>query len=307
MSLFRTISGLGLTQSSPKENYMLDRQSHFRAGLLLALSSAVLFWPISYWLPLPEYLGVLGSEEYADYSFALRSIVIIYLTFFLLNIFTALLAATKISHTLKFWLSLVPAGILLIVPFILVIPTALKFPERNYFEIFEAVYRLFRFTTPGLLALALVSTLIAVGLNIRAALMFRSAPEPESVSSKVSKRYFIYAGAALLVFAVIIPLGSFNGSLRSQDRAACDRYVALEIPALDEEVAVFLSEIRVIGESAGNQSMREVFINFSDYSREYLSLLNSESEDSVEFARLEALTTKAKDDVAAACSVYAVD
>ena len=70
---------------------------------------------------------------------------------------------------------------------------------------------------------------------------------------------------------------------------------------------MFLSEIRVIGESAGNQSMREVFINFSDYSREYLSLLNSESEDSVEFARLEALTTKAKDDVAAACSVYAVD
>jgi len=285
---------------------MLDRLKHFRAGLLLALSSAVLFWPISYWFPLPEYLGVLASEEYADYSLALRSIVIIYLTFFLLNIVNAALAATKLSHTIKFWLSLVPAGILLIVPFILIIPTALKFPERNYFEIFQAMYRLFRFTSPQLLALVLICTLIAVALNIRAALMFRSAPHPESISSKLSTRYLIYAGVSVLVMAIIVSVGAFNGALRSQDRAACNRYAELEVPELDEDVPVFLSEIRVIGESAGNESLQNILINFSDMSRQYLSLLDSEPQGSVVLKEAGELTAKAKDDVARACSEYAV-
>jgi len=285
---------------------MLDRLRHFRAGLVLALSSAVVFWPISYWFPLPEYLGVLASEDYADYSFALRSIVIIYLTFFLLNIVTAALSATKLSHTLKFWLSLAPAGILLIVPFILVIPTALKFPDRNYFEIFQAMYRLFRFTTPELLALALICTLVSVALNIRAALMFRSAPDPESIGSKLTTRYSLYAGVAVLVIAIIIPVGSFNGSLRSQDRAACNRYAALEVPQLDEDVPVFLSEIRVIGESAGNESLQNLLVNFSDISRQYLSLLETEPEGSVVLKQAGELTAKAKDEVAKACSEYAV-
>lgn len=285
---------------------MLDRIKHLRAGLLLALSSAVLFWPISYWFPLPEYLGVLASEDYADYSFALRSIVIIYLTFFLLNIVTAVLAATKLSHTLKCWLSLIPAGILLVVPFILVIPTALKFPERNYFEIFQAMYRLFRFTTPQLLALVLICTFISVALNVRVALMFRSAPEPESIDSKVANRYFIYAGVAFLVMAIIVPVGAFNGSLRSQDRAACNRYAALEVPELDEDVPVFLSEIRVIGESAGNTSLQNLLINFSDLSRQYLGLLDTQPQGSVVLKEAAELTARAKDEVARVCSEYAV-
>ena len=281
---------------------MVDRLRHFRAGLLLALSSAVLFWPISYWFPLPEYLGVLGSEDYADYALALRSIVIIYLVFLLLTLVTAGLAATKLSHTLKFWLALGPAAIILVLPFLLIIPTALSFPERNYFEIFQAMYRLLRFSSPQLLALALICTLISVALNIRAALMFRSAPDPGAINPKIRTRYFIYAGVALLVFAVIVPLGAFNGALRSQDRAACNRYAALEIPKLDEDVPIFLSEIRVIGESAGNRSLQNLFINFSDISRQYLSLLDQEPAGSVALKEVETLTIQAKDEIARVCS-----
>jgi hypothetical protein len=283
---------------------VVDRLKHFRAGLLLALSSAVLFWPISYWFPLPEYLGVLGSEDYADYALALRSIVIIYLVFLLLNLVTAALSATKLSHTLKFWLALGPAAIILVFPFLLVIPTALSFPDRNYFEIFQAMYRLLRFASPQLLALALICTAISVALNIRAALMFRSAPDPQSVNPKIRNRYFIYAGVSLLVFAVIVPLGAYNGSLRSQDRAACNRYAALEVPQLDEDVPTFLSEIRVIGESAGSRPLQNLFINFSDISRQYLSLLDTEPEGSLALKEMGNLAAQAKNEVAKVCSEY---
>jgi hypothetical protein len=132
--------------------------------------------------------------------------------------------------------------------------------------------------------------------------MFRSAPDPQSVNPKIRNRYFIYAGVALLVFAVIVPLGAFNGALRSQDRAACNRYAALEIPKLDEDVPIFLSEIRVIGESAGNRSLQNLFINFSDISRQYLSLLDQEPAGSVALKEVETLTIQAKDEIARVCS-----
>ena len=286
---------------------MTDRLKHFRAGLLLALSSALVFWPISYWLPFPQYLGVLASEDYADYQLALRSIVVIYLIFFLLNLVTAGLSATKLSARLKFWLALSPAILLLVLPFLLIIPTALSFPDRNYFEIFQAMYRLLRFSTPQILALALACTFISVALNVRAALMFRSAPEPETVNKKIRNRYFIYAGVSFLVFAIIIPVGAYNSSLRALDRAACARYSELAVPELDEEVPIFLSEIRVIGESAGNKSMQNLFINFSDLSRQYLGLLDTEPEGSIVLKQLGELTAKAKDEVAIACSEHAVE
>ena len=284
---------------------MIDRIRHFRAGLLLALASAVLIWPISYWFPLPEYLGVLASEEYANYQLALRSIVVIYFVFFLLNFVTAGLSATKLSSTLKFYLALVPAAVLLIVPFLLIIPTALTFKDRNYFEIFQAMYRLLRFTTPQLLGLVLVCTAIAVALNVRAAIVFRSAKEPGNVVSQVKKRYAIYAGVGLLVFAIIVPLGAYNASLRSLDRSACNRYAALDIPELDQDVPNFLSEIRVIGESAGNSSLRNALINFSDISRQYFSLINTEPVGSVVLQETEKLTATAKDSVVQACADYA--
>lgn len=285
---------------------MIDRIRHFRAGLLLALGSAVVFWPISYWFPLPEYLGVLASEEYADYQLALRSIVIIYFVFFLLNLVTAGLSATKLNSTVKFYLALVPAAVLLVVPFLLIIPTALSFQDRSYFEIFQAMYRLLRFTSPLLLALVLLCTAIAIALNVKAALVFRSAKDPGDVVSQVKRRYFIYGGVALLVFAIIVPLGAFNGSLRSLDRAACNKYAELEIPELDEDVPIFLSDIRVIGESAGNSSLQKAFINFSDLSRQYFALTNTEPVGSLILQDAEKITATAKDEVIRACSDYAV-
>ncbi len=285
---------------------MIDRVRHFRAGLLLALSSALVFWPISYWFPLPEYLGVLASEEYANYAIALRSILITYFVFFILNLVLAGLSATKLSARIKFWLALVPAGILLIAPFLIVIPTALSFPERNYFEIFQAMYRLLRFTSPMLLAIALISTLLAVALNVRAALIFATAKEPGSVPSVVKRNYFIYGGVALLVLAIIIPLGAYNASLRSMDRAACNRYAALEVPEIDDDVPIFLSEIRVIGESAGSESLRNVFINFSDISRQFFALLDSEPEGSVVLRDAEQITANARDLIAQSCAEFAV-
>lgn len=286
---------------------MTDRIKHFRAGLLLALSSALVFWPISYWLPFPQYLGVLAKEDYADYQLALRSIVVLYLIFFLLNFVTAGLSATKLSSKLKFWLALSPAMLLLVLPFLLIIPTALDFPDRNYFEIFQAMYRLLRFSTPQILALALACTVFAVALNVRAALMFRSAPDPEAVNAKIRNRYFIYAGVSFLVFAIIIPIGAYNSSLRALDRAACARYSELAVPELDEEVPLFLSEIRVIGESAGNKSTQNLFINFSELSRQYLGLLDTEPEGSIVLKQMGELTAKAKDEVAIACSEHAVE
>ena len=285
---------------------MVDRLKHFRAGLLLALSSAIVFWPISYWLPLPEYLGVLATEDYANYQLALKAILIVYLVFFLLNLVTAGLSATKLSNRLKFWLSLAPAVALLVLPFVLIIPTALSFPDKNYFEIFQAMYRLLRYTTPQLLALVLLCTGASVALNIRAALMFRAAPEPGSIDSKTRTRYYIYSAAALLALAVIVPVGANNGALRSLDRAACNRYAALEVPQLDEEVPTFLSEIRVIGESAGNKPLQNLFINFSDISRQYLSLLDTEQEGSIALKDVGLLAAQAKDEVVKACSEYAV-
>ena len=285
---------------------MSDRLKQLRAGMLLVLSSAVLFWPISYWLPLPEYLLVLASEDYADYSFALRTIVFIYLTFFLLNLISAFLTATKISHTLKFWLSAGPALILLVVPFILVAPTAFRFSERNYFDIFQAMYRLLRFTTSELLALALVCTFTSVALNFGAALLFRSASDSSSSDSKSTRRFSIYVGVSVVAIAVMVFLGSYNGDLRSQDRAACNRYAALEVPEVNEDVPGYLTEIRFIGESAGNTSLQKLFTNFSKVSGEYLLLLESEPQGSDLLKQAEDRTTEARDDLAKACSEYSV-
>jgi hypothetical protein len=285
---------------------MVDRIRHFRAGLLLALSALVVFWPISYWLPLPEYLSALASEDYADYQLALRLILVVYFLFFILNLITAGLSATKLSSRLKFYLALVPAALLFVLPIIFVIPAALSFPDRNYFEVFQAMYRLLRYTTPQLLALAIVCTLIAVAINVRAALIFRAAPSLDVVPNNVRNRYFIYAGVFFLVLAIVIPVGAFNASLRSMDRAACARYAALEVPQIDSDVPIFLSEIRVIGESAGNKSLQNLLINFSDISRQYLSLLDTEDQGSLVLKQYGDLTAKAKDEVAIVCSEYAV-
>jgi len=284
---------------------VLNRIRQFRAAFLLVLASALVFWPISYWLPLGEYLGVLNTAEYADYQLPLKSIVVIYLIFFILNLVTAGVTATRMNYRVKFWLAIIPAGILLVVPFLMTIPVAMKFSNRNYFEVLGALYRLFRYTQPALLAMAFICTFLAVGLNVLAALVIGKSAEVDKVQGKIRTRYFIYGGASVLIFALVVTLGSINAAKRSLDRSACNVYAALPLPKLDSEVSNFLSELLVIGQSAGNDSVKQSFANFSLISRQYNALLDTEVDDAT-LNQYALQTAAAKDKVTELCSEFAV-
>lgn len=284
---------------------MLNRIRQFRAALLLGLASAIIFWPISYWLPLGEYLGVLNTTEYAEYGIELKSFVALYLIFFILNLVTAGLTATRFNYRVKFWLALIPAGLLAVVPFLLSIPIAVKYSDRNYFEVLGAFYRLFRFTKPELLVVVFLCTFLAVALNVTAALIIRSAADVDKVTDKVRNRYFIYAGAVLAILAIGVSLGSINAAKRSLDRTQCNNYAAIELPETDDDVLIFLSQIMVFGESSGTESVKNAFINFSTVSRQYYSLLNTEIDEAT-LNQYQVQTAAAKDKVAQVCSEYAV-
>ena len=284
---------------------MLNRIRTFRAAFLLVLASAIVFWPISYWLPLGQYLGVLNTAEYADFQLSLKSIVVIYLIFFILNLLTAAVTATRFNYRVKFWLAIIPAGILLIAPFLLSIPVSLKYPDRNYFEVYGALYRLFRYTNPGLLVMAFSCTFLAIALNVLAALVIRKAAQVEKVQGKIRNRYFIYAVVTVLIFALVVTLGSVNAGKRSLDRAACNTYAALPLPELDQDVTTFLSELLVIGQAAGNDSVKQAFGNFSLTSRQYYNMIDSEVDD-VTLNQYALQASAARDQVAAVCSEFAV-
>ena len=284
---------------------MLNRIRQFRAALLLGLASAIIFWPISYWLPLGEYLGVLNTTEYAEYQIQLKAFVALYLIFFILNLITAAITATRFNYRVKFWLALVPAGLLLVVPFLLNIPVAIKFSDRNYFEVLGAFYRLFRFTKPELLAVVFICTFIAVALNVLAAFMIRGAADVEKVTDKIRNRYFIYGGAVVAILAIAVSLGSINAAKRSLDRTQCNNYAALELPTLDDDIPVFLSQLQVFGETAGTDSVKNAFVNFSTVSRQYYALLNSEVDETT-LNQYQLLAATAKDKLTEVCSEYAV-
>ena len=284
---------------------MLNRIRQFRAALLLGLASAIIFWPISYWLPLGEYLGVLNTTEYAEYGIELKSFVALYLIFFILNLITAGLTATRMNFRVKIWLALIPAGLLLVMPFLLSIPIAVKYSDRNYFEVLGAFYRLFRFTKPELLVVVFLCTFLAVALNVTAALIIRSAADVDKVTDKVRNRYFIYAGAVLAILAIGVSLGSINAAKRSLDRTQCNNYAAIELPETDDDVLIFLSQIMVFGESSGTESVKNAFINFSTISRQYYSLLNTEIDEAT-LNQYQVQTAAAKEKVAQVCSEYAV-
>lgn len=284
---------------------MLNRIRQFRAALLLGLASAVIFWPISYWLPLGDYLSVLNSSEYADYQVVLKSFVALYLIFFILNLVTASITATRLNYRVKFWLALVPAGLLLVVPFLLSIPTAIKFSDRNYFEVLGALYRLFRFTKPELLAMVFICTFIAVVLNVIAALIIRKSAVVDKVDKKDRTKYSIYAGAVFVVLALVVSLGAINASKRSLDRVQCNNYAELALPETDKEILVFLSQMMVFGETAGTDAVKSAFTNFSVISRQYYALLNTEADEAT-LTQYQLQTTAAKDKVTEVCSEYAV-
>jgi hypothetical protein len=284
---------------------VLNRIRQFRAALLLGLASAIIFWPISYWLPLGEYLGVLNTEEYAEYGIELKSFVALYLIFFILNLITAGLTATRFNYRVKFWLALVPAGLLAVVPFLLSIPIAVKYSDRNYFEVLGAFYRLFRFTKPELLVVVFLCTFLAVALNVLAALIIRSAADVDKVTDKVRNRYFLYAGAVFAILSIAVSLGSINASKRSLDRTQCNNYAAMDLPETDDDVLIFLSQIMVFGEGSGTDAVKNAFINFSTISRQYYALLDTEVDETT-LTQYQVQTATAKDKVTEVCSEYAV-
>lgn len=279
---------------------MGDRVKHFRAGLLLALSSAVVIWPISFWFPLSDYLVSIGEEEYADFERTLQIIISIYIGFFTFNLITAGLCATKLSYKIKFWLSIVPAITLLVVPVLLVIPMAGKYPEQSFIEVFQGLYQLLRFASPEILGAALVLTLIAVVLNIRAALTLRNAPDPERVPKHLSYRYLIYTGVMMLVLVSTVLVSASNSSTRASDRKACLDFAALATPEYNNQVEAYISNVKKIAEETEAKNMETLFLDFSGLSTDYVSLVIAEPENSIKLAELgEAITaTKSKIDVA---------
>lgn len=285
---------------------MGDRIKHFRAGLLLALSSAVILWPISFWLPLSDYLVAIGDEDYADFKQTLQLIIAIYIVFFILNLVTAVLSATKLNHKIKIWLSLSLAFVLLVAPVLLVIPIAVKYPEQNFFEVFQALYRLLRFTSPELLGWVLILTVLAVVLNVRAALTLKNATNPERVPKHLRNRYLIYAGVMVLVFVIVALIGMTNASARAGDKKACLDFAALALPEYNDQVDAYISNVRSVAEEAGSNELKSQFVAFSDLSTDYLSLVITEPDNSAKLAQYGEAITEVKAGIDALCSAISV-
>jgi len=283
---------------------MISRLRHYRAAFLLVISSASVFWVISYWFPFNDYLAVISGEQYKDYEFTIKTFVVVYLTFFLLNLGIAGLFASKVSSTLKFWLSIGSAAVLLLTPFLLTIPISAKFADRNYFEVFQALYRLFRFTKPDTFAWALIFSFIAVGLNIWAAIIVRRAGEVDKVSAKFRNRYLIYTAVIVVIAGAFSAVNLYVASVRSLDRQSCQNYERRALPQTDEEVNTFLSDVMLYGQSAGSKGVQDAFVSFAMISRQYYAALDSEIDDA-SLAALQQNVVQAKDTVALLCSEFA--
>jgi hypothetical protein len=283
-----------------------DRIKHFRAGLLLALSSAVILWPISFWFPLGEYLVAIDDEDYADFKQTLQIIIGIYVLFFILNMLTAGLSATKISYKIKIWLSIIPGFVLLVVPVLLVIPIAARYPEQSFFEVFQALYRLLRFTSPELLWWVLILTVLAVALNVRAALTLKNATNPERVPMHLRNRYLIYAGVMALVLVIVSVLGMTNASARAADKKACLDFAALPLPEYNDQVDAYISSVRSIADKAGSRDLKSFLVDFSNLSTDYLSLTITEPDNSAKLDQYGKAITEVKAVIDETCSQLSV-
>ena len=285
---------------------MGDRIKHFRAGLLLALSSAVILWPISYWFPLGDYLVALGDEDYADFKQTLELIIGIYMVFFILNLVNAGLSATKLSHKIKIWLSLIPAFVLLVVPVLLVIPIATKYPEQSFSEVFQALYRLLRFTSPELIGWVLFLTVLATVLNVRASITLKNATNPERVPKHLRNRYLIYTGVMALIFVIVAVLGMTNASARAADKKACLDFAALPLPEYNDQVDAYISSVRSIAEGTGSKELKSFFVDFSELSADYLALTITEPDNSTKLAQYGEAITEIKTVIDETCSQLSV-
>ena len=259
---------------------MISRIMQFRAAFMLVTASASLFWVISFWLPLADYLGVVNSERYADYQIQLKLVVFTFLLFCLLNLVTAGLFQLKLNTKVKFWLALTPAVLVLVMPFIAAATVLPKAQGKNYFEVLYGFYQLLRFSTVQIFGTALVFTFIAVALNVYVALNTRKSSIDSKVPLNLRNRYLIYTGIFTLVASLWIINVSITSSYRAQDRASCYDYGLLELPKADAEVAPFLNEVQLDGENAGNEDVKLALTDLASISRQYFSLLNTDVSDS---------------------------
>jgi len=286
-----------------------NRVLSFRAALLLIISSAAIIWPISYWLPLPNYLAVLSTSEYAQFANTLRGIVIVYILFLVMNIVSAVFAFTRLDYRIRAALLAIPTLSLVIAPLILIIPNAQHFTDRSYFTVLQAIYRLLRFSTPQLLVTVLVVTLLCFALNLFAlVLMFRDKSESIDEMPKETRKAYVTL-ASILSLATVVSLisGATAAPNRALDRQACANYAALAVPENDEGVPVFLSDIQLYGEAAGTDQVKTPMVTFAEKSRQYYSLYYSDEETNVDLDALLEEVRAAKDQIAQVCVEYSVD
>jgi hypothetical protein len=292
------------------EDILPNRILSLRAALLLLVSSAVIIWPLSYWLPMPDFMAALNSAEYSEYSMTLKGIVVVYFLFFFMNLVSVGLAFTKLDSRVKFASVLIPSALLLVAPMLLVIPVATKLSDRGYFTVLQAIFRLLRFTTTQLWATVISVTLIAIVINLFASILIykdkssdlEKAPD---FPSSIRNRYFIYSG--ILTFALLITtvFGFVGSSNRALDRQACADYAALAIPETDQGVPTFLSNVQLYGEAAGTQTVKDALVTFAQYSRQYYLLLDSEN-PGIDMDALAKAIAVARDNIVSVCSEYSV-
>jgi len=255
---------------------MSGRLQHFRAAFLLVLSSALTFWVIGFWLPLGDYLKAINTPKYGDYRTFILVMVGVYLSFALLNLIVAGLYATKISAKVKLFLAVIPASVLFLTPFILTIPIAQRFPNQNYFQVFQGLYRLFRFTKTDTFATAIIIAVLVLVFNFLAAAMVKRAGEVGAMPSKLKTRYISYTAAVVALVGIFAATTVYTANLRNQDRKSCYDYLALELPTLDSELTSFFNDVTLYGQQAGTKELSKAMIQFADISRQYDALLSSD-------------------------------
>jgi len=285
---------------------MLGRIQHFRAAFLLVLSSALSFWVISFWLPLGDYLKAVNSPKYADYRVFILFMVGVYLTFALINLIVAGLYTSKISVNVKLLLAVIPASVLFLTPFILTLPISQRFQNQNYFGVFQALYRLFRFTKPSTFATAIIISVAILLLNFLAAAMVKRAGSAEQVPSKLKTRYLGYTGGLVAVVAIFVALTLASTNIRNLDRQSCYDYRDREVPILDTELVSFFNDVTLYGQQAGSKELSTAMKQFAELSRQYDAALQSDADDSI-VSQYQLAVAATKQQVTDICSEFGTD
>lgn len=289
---------------------MPNRLLSFRAALLLLISSAVIIWPIGYWLPIGDFLSVLNSSGYSNYAITLKGIVVVYFLFFMMNLISAGLAFTKLDGRVKFALVLIPSSLLILLPMILVIPVAQGLSDRGYFTVLQAIFRLLRFSTTQLWITVVIVTLLSVAINVLAAILLfkdKTGQVEKAIDApgNLKKRYGIYSAVLACALLIVGVSGLLNSDKRSLDRQSCSNYAALPIPETDQEVPTFLSDVQLYGDAAGTQEVKDALVSFAQYSRQYYLLLDSEN-PGIDMDQLVQAIAISRDKVIEVCSEYSV-